>query len=801
MFAVIGKRLLFCLVAIHVCGLCSVNVIAAESSVEADKLWDFANGLFIRGETFYPEAERQYKAFLAGFPEDERAERAMYRLGECYRLQGKYEEAYDTYIGHKKYAENEIRDKVDFRTGQVLYQMGRFGDAIAHLEPLYNKALEDDLKEITSFYYGRALMGEGKVEEGRKVLMPLASDKDGRFSVYANYHIATAEMRSEDYKQAIEHFKPVAESRSSLAAEAQFRLGELHLKINELDKGSSFYAELITRFPDSEYVPYAAYGTVWARFAEGRHDECVAAYEKYGKLISDEVKPEILYLVGNCHYETERYEEAIDYYLSVPRDFPDSPYVWRARYKTSWSLFMLKKYEQAISYAQSYLERFPDAEDADKLRFLAGESHLGLKNLDKARAEFAEVVGKFPESVFYRDSLFKLGWCRFQQKDYVQAREDFRLFAGEFPEHSRAAEALVRAAESSIRLIEEEKGSRKELGEEAARDYEAFLEKYPGHQSREEVLFQLAILYVDIEHGDSAIATFKRLVEEFPDGKHSSDAYYWIAREYQKKKKYGEEITQLEKAINASETGKFRERAQYQLASIHHEQGEFEKAAAVLIPLLEKNPEFDIPQNTYIWVSDYLREKEKYKEAIGLYDKFLKKHSESRLAETAYFGLGECYYALGRWPEAIDNYSEAVAMRGPTLLESKISLGVSYARDGKFERARPILVDISKSGVPEHEARALFWLGNMLFDEAKQEKDREARKKKLDRARLDFIKVEILYNSSDLRPESMFRVAEAFELSGDIEEAMKQYQKVVDEYPDSDLAEQSSNKIKLNQSE
>jgi TolA-binding protein len=202
-----------------------------------------------------------------------------------------------------------------------------------------------------------------------------------------------------------------------------------------------------------------------------------------------------------------------------------------------------------------------------------------------------------------------------------------------------------------------------------------------------------------------------------------------------------------------------------------------------------------------MWVSDYLRGEKKYEEAVGFYEGFLEKHSESRLAEAAYFGLGECHYALGRWAEATDNYSKAVQMKGPALLDAKISLGVSYARDRKFDQARPILVEMSKSGVPEHEARALFWLGSMLLDEAKQEKDQEARKEKLNRARLDFIKVEILYSSSDLRPESMFRVAEAFELSGNTEEAMKQYQKVVEEYPDSGFAEQSSKRLELNQSD
>jgi len=60
---------------------------------------------------------------------------------------------------------------------------------------------------------------------------------------------------------------------------------------------------------------------------------------------------------------------------------------------------------------------------------------------------------------------------------------------------------------------------------------------------------------------------------------------------------------------------------------------------------------------------------------------------------------------------------------------------------------------------------------------------------------LEYIKIEILYTNSEFRPESMLRVAETFEISGEPAEAVKQYKKVVEAYPDNPFAEEAKKRL------
>lgn len=792
-------------IVICLCAALSYEAAGVEADVEADKLWDFANGLFVRGKSFYPQAALKYRDFLKNYPDDERAETATYRLAECYRLQGKLDKAYETYLEHrKKFPDNKLQNKVDFRLGQVLYQMGKPDDALRYLGPLYKKDLEGDLKQMVTFYYGRALLDAKKLDEGRKVLGLLASDKSSKFSIFASYHLATATLKAGDFEKAIDHYTPVAGSNSSLAREALFRLGELNLKLKKLDAGCKFYHDLIGRFPESRYVPYAAYGIIWARFSSKEYDKCIKAYNRYGKRIDEKIKAEVFYIVGNCYYESADYAKAIESYLSVLRDYPESAYVGKSRNKAAWALFLKGDYEQAIAYAENYLKGHPDGEKADKLHFLSGECHLKLKNFGRARSEFEKVVAGHAKSVFYKDSLFKLAWIQFQQKDYASARRNLRLFAEKFPDHDKAPEAYLRAAECNIKLAKAEKAKKKEFSQEAAKDYQAFLEKYPNEKLREEVFFQLALVYVDIGDNDLAITTFQKLALEFPEGKHASDAHYWIGRGFQKVKEYDKAIPAFEAAIKGP-AGEFRERAQYQLSAIYHEKGDLDKAAEVLIPLLAKNPDFEIPQETHIWAADHLREKGEHEKAGALYESFLKRHSESSLKESAYFGLAESCFAQGKWPGAIENYREAVKLRGPSYKRSRTYLGIAYARAGQYAEARPILTEMSEalkgSGDSDLQARALFWLGEMLFEEAKGEKDRERRTARLKEASVIFVNVAAVYMKSEVRPRSMLRIAEAAELTGDSQQAAEEYQRVINEYPNTPFAETAKKKLSLNKTD
>ena len=95
-----------------------------------------AEELFTRGEaaahkeSTYPVAEKDLAAFLAGYPEDPRADTALHILARVQLSQGKYEPAVSRY-GElvSRFPKSRYADQAQFMVGFTLDQQGKFDEA------------------------------------------------------------------------------------------------------------------------------------------------------------------------------------------------------------------------------------------------------------------------------------------------------------------------------------------------------------------------------------------------------------------------------------------------------------------------------------------------------------------------------------------------------------------------------------------------------------------------------------------------------------------------------------------------
>lgn len=773
---------------------------AEQTDTEADKLFDLANGLYVRGKAFYGQAVRQYREFLTRYPDDERCDQVTFFLGNCLRELGENEEALKAYLDHRKFKNSPNRDMVDFRTGQVYFSLGKYPEAIQFLQKVRDKKLEQNVADSVAFWLGWSYLKNNEPLKAIPVLTKLADGKQSPLVPWANFHLAYAHLAAEDLAKSIERFEKAAATLPQHRAECLFRMAEARAKLGKYQEAYSEYREIVEKHADSPFRRRAAFGAVWSLYTAGDYASAIVVYGLVEKLLPPESLAEASYILANSYYETNKLADALKTYRNVAAQFPQSPFAVRAEYKACWCLFLQGAHDDVITAGRAFLKKHPSDADAGNLHFILGESLFEKNQVNEALSEYQAVVTRYPKSPFREKAMFKLGLSYLKTAQPDQARETFRSFAAAYPENELAPEALARSAECGLTLARLK--NKPELQavqyEEVARDYAALVGKYPKLPVAADALYQLGVTYARLEKHDAMIQAFQKLVKEYPKHPNLAEAYYWLGSESEKAGQNEPAAQYFEQSLKLKPGGPYAEQAKYRLAGIYLQKDpEDEQAAGLILEILKTNPQSDIPEETHLGIADLFLKKEKYDAAIEVYTLFLKKYggkATPRL-EKAYYGLGDGYFKQGKWQQAIDSFSKAIQFKGDLAPLAKLNAAVALLRLGRSKQAEELLSDVAQSGVVELEAKAYYWLGNLRFDLAHSLENKEDRVRQFNLARGEYMRVVILYTLSEVRPESMFWVAECLEQEGLAEDAKQELQRLIREYPESEFARKAREKL------
>jgi tol-pal system protein YbgF len=117
--------------------------------------------------------------------------------------------------------------------------------------------------------------------------------------------------------------------------------------------------------PGSLPPPRELYSQAYADFARGNYDLAIQAFQEYLKNYpSTDFSDNAQYWIGECHYGKQRYQEAIDAWNALLRDFASSDKLPDARVKKGMALERLGRRSQALLEYRYVVERFPNTQAA-----------------------------------------------------------------------------------------------------------------------------------------------------------------------------------------------------------------------------------------------------------------------------------------------------------------------------------------------------------------------------------------------------------------------------------------------------
>ncbi|MEJ2202232.1 MAG: tetratricopeptide repeat protein, partial [Desulfuromonadaceae bacterium] len=175
---------------------------------------------------------------------------------------------------------------------------------------------------------------------------------------------------------------------------------------------------------------------------EGEYEKALHIFENLGKRHPNfELADKALFNTGEIlNFDLQRYHEAILAYLTVEKNYPDSPMVVRALQRVA-AIYKnrLRDYPRAIISFQKILDQ--GVVQGDRMQYEVADCYFRLNNFEQARIEFESLLKSYPETAFSAEVQYRVAVSSSLEGDLGKALSAFKLVIEKWPESPYALEA------------------------------------------------------------------------------------------------------------------------------------------------------------------------------------------------------------------------------------------------------------------------------------------------------------------------------------------------------------------------
>lgn len=766
------------MVILCICCLSSGATQTKEAFAEQD--FFVAKGMF--QDQLYDLAAAQFKDFIQNHPQSRYKEEAQFLLAECNFFAENYNQAISAYrhlLTH--YPAVGFRDKANFRIGEAMVHSQRYDRAINLFKSFIDEYPQSDLLPQVYYWYAEALYRSGDSKNAlfyyAKVIKHDPQNKMADYALFsagyiyekrqqydkaleaytkliqtqpnstlkeqAGYRKGFAAFGKKDYNRAIDFLSSALKQypQSDLKSEAQYFIGESFFKNQDYSKAIQAY-KIITAIAQNEFADDAQYSLAWTYHTTQDYQKAAQAFIKAAQISRDsELVASSFFQAGRNYKRIEQRRQAKKAFYTVFHDYKESKAASNALYEFASILFTEKKYDNALQHYTMLLQNYPDAEIAAEASVMKGECYLAMNRFDKAETAFRHSFDQFDKANSKANALFKIAWIQFQNGDYQNALENLNAVIRAFSSHAVAADALFWKGETLYKL---------QRFEESAQCYSQFIKKHPNHSRSREAYYGLGYVSIKLDDFATAIQAFSKLTSD--DSEMAIDALLRKGDALFSSKAYDQAISAYQDVLRKEAASNQLAEATYQIGQSYYKMQNFDLARDYFLQVKRNfhNSQFS-PLALYAGSRAAFRQ-DQFHLAIQDLQALLNTFPNSNLQEKAIYALGDCYYNLKDYDKAAHYYRTIIDQYPQSDLLDDAVTGLQWA-----------LVQQNKSN---QALSVIDTLVNKLSDKNKA--------------------ADILANKADFYANSQ-----------NYENAIQQYQTLLDDYPQSDAAQNAYYQIAL----
>src|SRR5437762_21313 len=523
---------------------------SAETEGADRRQLDYANGLFSR--KLFDLAAPEYEKFLGQYPGATGRASAYFYLAECYRALNKTTAARTSFQSVlDNYPESEFGGPAAYGIAEILFNQKDFGAALPLFHKAAAKSKEPALALSARYFEARCLENVDRKDEAQNLYQEVAETKNpNRYREDARMAAGTIALVRGRKLDAFRNYEALANEtqKPALKAEATVRAGMVAVDLQQTEKGKidkTMAEKALSLLQKGRSLPEAGkwraiaeVGLVRLQYQSGQYDKVISEYKRAEKEIPEEVRAEMMLIVGNSHRQLGHTKEADEIYRQIIDKYPAKEEAKDAQYQRLINFYNTNA-PTLLTEIDDYINSNPAPERADQAKLLKAEHFYKEQKFADAAPIYSELRASHLSPKLRSEAAYKLGWCFVQLKDGVNIIDAFDYFVKAFPDSPQMPSALTQRA----------------LANQANKNYDAALEdlnalltRYPAAREREAALQQKALILGQKDDAKGMSDAFRQLLKEFPKSSVAAQANYYIGKAAFEAKDYTGALAPLDAA-------------------------------------------------------------------------------------------------------------------------------------------------------------------------------------------------------------------------------------------------------------
>ena len=610
-----------------------------------------------------------------------------------------------------------------------LFKQNRWNQAADQFRKFLKNHEKHEKAPVARLYLGLTLVENKDFKNAREELRKFASENRQNPNLgQARYRIGECSYLLDDLAAARTELEGFIRDfpEDPLREHAYPYLGDTLLRLNDPSSALKMFDLSIEKFPAGSLIEDAKFGRARSLESLKRFDEAIVQYRELAENKEGLRAADAQFHLGASFFEREQFDEAIAAYVTIPRDFPESPLIPAAQLNIGYALFKSSRFAAAseqfalagkvpaqqptAGYWQGRslksLGDYPKAlESLAVAAEFASKHPLGesilfeqalceryLQHPAEARKLFEQLISKYPKGELVDDSLHALIEMGIDTGDLVMSEQLLSRFPKLFPQSGLRLHIEMLAGRLDLARAGQKLREKRPAGElnghylAAAERFERVMNESTIAKTKGQARYYLALTRQLQGNQDQALELIGPLVEKgLAEGEKGdfSDAVVLQADSFLLQQKYDLATQAAAKYVAMIPRGRQAARAWSIQGLAAQHQNQTEEVSRVLKQLIQDFPNHSLTVATIQQLAEMAESRAEWAQAAELYEMLLTLPTDADKKVYAIRGIALSQYERGDYAAAASSF-ERVMKEFP---QHSLVMECTYYRAESLKRA------------------------------------------------------------------------------------------------------------------